>query len=201
MDIDDDDIDGLRELINIGVGRAAGLLNDMTGYTIRLNVPLVRIIRLTDISPGKGIIGLDKLSTVSLQFKGALSGLTALVFPPESAAALVLLLSGEESSSRNEMDALRIETLKEVGNIIINAVMGSIANVLHKHLTYALPTYQEITIPALTHSGVAGTGAEWVVLANTHFLIENTSIEGNIMLVLEVGSLDMLIDSIRKMDA
>ena len=196
MNIDDEAIDAIRELINIGVGRAAGLLSDMTGRKIVLRVPSIRIIRHSDLSQVTGLYPSEALSTITLGFHGPLSGMSALVFPPKSAVSLVMLLTGERAQTA-ELDAIRVETLKEVGNIIINAVMGSIANVLEQHLVYSLPAYQEITL-----SGLAITQKsrpeEWIVLANAHFLIEETDIEGNILLVLEVGSMDCLLAGIRR---
>ena len=41
-----------------------------------------------------------------LEFQGNFSGVTAILFPPESAAALVALLSGEDDP-KAEMDAIR----------------------------------------------------------------------------------------------
>ena len=127
-----------------------------------------------------------------------MSGLAALVFPPESAAHLVMLMT-EETEESGEMDAIRIETLKEVGNIIINAVMGSIANVLSQHLSYSLPTYQELGITALAGS-IHARVDDRLVIANAHFRIEDTPIDGNILLILELGSMDALLASIHGMD-
>jgi chemotaxis protein CheC len=196
MEIDDESIDAIRELINIGVGRAAGLLNDMTSRKIALRVPLVRVIKYTDLSQVTDFIPAEELSTVTLGFQGPLSGLSALVFPPKSAASLVMLLTGETEQTA-ELDAIRVETLKEVGNIIINAVMGSIANVLDHHLVYSLPSYQEISFSGLARSQ-KNRSEEWIVLANTHFNIEETDIAGNILLILEVGSMDSLLAGIHR---
>ncbi len=198
MEVDDEAIDAIRELINIGVGRAAGLLNDMTSRKIALRVPSVRVIRYSDLSHFTEFIPAEELSTITLGFQGPLSGLSALVFPPKSAASLVMLLTGETEQTA-ELDAIRVETLKEVGNIIINAVMGSIANVLDHHLTFTLPSYQEISLSGLARSQ-NNHSEEWIVLANTHFNIEQTDIEGNILLVLEVGSMDSLLAGIHRMN-
>ena len=198
MEIDDEAIDAIRELINIGVGRAAGLLNDMTSRRIVLRVPSIRVIRYADLSEVTELYSREALSTISLGFRGPLSGLSALVFPPQSAVSLVMLLTGEKVQTA-ELDAIRVETLKEIGNIIINAVMGSIANVLEHHLVYSLPSYQEITLSGLARSQ-ENLPEEWIVLANTHFTIEETDIEGNILLVLEVGSMDSLLAGIRRMN-
>jgi chemotaxis protein CheC len=193
-----DDIDAIRELINIGVGRAAGMLNDITGCVISLRVPSVQIVDFSHFSEGNGKEKDAVLSTVSLNFRGPMSGLAALVFPPESAAHLVMLMTRETEES-GELDAIRIETLKEVGNIIINAVMGSIANVLSQHLNYSLPTYQELGIIALAGS-IHTRVDDRLVIANAHFRIEDTPIDGNILLILELGSMDALLASIRGMD-
>lgn len=198
MEIDAEALDAIRELINIGVGRAAGMLNDMTGCTVRLNVPTVRILKIDELAGAEEVRAQVTLSTVSLAFEGPLCGMSALVFPQESAAALVTLLSGETGKSP-ELDALRIETLNEVGNIVINSVMGSIANLLRQHLTYTLPRYQEIPVLLLTRSSRCQSPDDRVILADTHFSLEDQDIAGSILLVLEVGSLEVLLGAIREM--
>ena len=49
MNVSAEEIDALRELINIGVGRAAGALNDMVGAHVELRVPSVRLVSTADI--------------------------------------------------------------------------------------------------------------------------------------------------------
>jgi len=198
MEIGEEALDAIKELINIGVGRAAGMLNEMTGCTIRLRVPTIRIVTIDELASAEEIRTNDTSSTVSLSFQGQLRGMSALVFPPECAAALVMLLSGETTESP-ELDALRIETLKEVGNIVLNNVMGSIANILEHHLSYTLPRYQEIRLLTLARSASLPGPEDLVILANTHFTLEDREIEGSILLILEVGSLESLLGAIREM--
>jgi len=196
MEIDAESLDAVRELINIGVGRAAGMLNEMTGCTIRLRVPMIQILTLSELAGAPHINAGSAQATVSLTFNGPLSGMSALVFPQDSAAALVMLLSGEPHESP-ELDALRIETLKEVGNIVINSVMGSIANLLAHHLTYSLPRYQEIPVLLLARSANNPCFHDRIILADTRFTLEDHEIEGSILLILEVGSLETLLDATR----
>ncbi|MEI6841154.1 MAG: chemotaxis protein CheX [Methanomicrobiales archaeon] len=200
-EIDDQTIDAIREIVNIGIGRAAGQLQQMTGSHIHLQIPSIKIVPFDKITEaGNTIISGDTLSAVLLDFKGTFSGMSAMVFPPDSAAALVMLLTGEQEKSP-ELDAMRIEALKEVGNIIINAVMGSIANILSEHLTYSIPAYYEGPMVNLAGLKRNGLDDECVLLARTNFLIEDLNIEGDILLILEIGSLDALIESINKVSA
>lgn len=187
-------MDAIRELINIGVGRAASLLNDMTQSHIALHVPYVRILRLREFSDAADRGPCENLATVKIDFRGAFSGTTAVVFPETSAAALVVTLMGEDAACP-ELDAIRIETLKEVGNIIINAIMGSISNALSQHFIYSLPAYMNDTIAnlILMHSSDPD---EWIVLARTHFLVQDMNVEGDIVLILGVGSMDALLREI-----
>jgi len=200
-EIDDQTIDAIREIVNIGIGRAAGQLQQMTGSHIHLQIPSIKIVPFDEITEaGNTIISGDTLSAVLLDFKGTFSGMSAMVFPPDSAAALVMLLTGEQEKSP-ELDAMRIEALKEVGNIIINAVMGSIANILSEHLTYSIPAYYEGPMVNLAGLKRNGLRDECVLLARTNFLIEDLNIEGDILLILEIGSLDALVESINKVSA
>ncbi|MFA4877918.1 MAG: chemotaxis protein CheX [Methanoregula sp.] len=197
-EIDVETLDAIRELVNIGVGKAAGQLNQMTGSHIRLQIPLVSLVRFSEIAKSESQLLSDKeLSAVLLEFRGTFSGITAVVFPSASAASLVMLLTGEKEKSP-ELDAMRVEALKEVGNIIINSVMGSIANVLGERLTYSVPVYNEGRFLTMTKLQRQDAENEWVLLARTNFLIELLSIEGDILLILEVGSLDRLVESIRR---
>lgn len=196
MNIDEDSIDAIRELINIGVGRAAGLLNEMTGTHIRLNVPEVHLLKVSDLLHGNSLLECTQLSAVSLRFDGAFSGISLLVFPPESAALLITALTGEEIEEP-ELDALRIETLNEVGNVVNNAVMGSIMNVLNEHLTYSMPTYLEGDINQILGTKQANL-YQWVILAISKFMLEDLNVVGNILMIFEVGALDTLLTRIRE---
>jgi chemotaxis protein CheC len=189
-----DQIDVLKELINIGVGRAAGMLNDMLQSRVQLQVPYVKIFSPLTLQEEMDKLGDDKLSTVRLTFKGPFSGIASLVFPPDSAAKLVDILTGEEPGD-TDLDSIRIGTLTEVGNIILNGVMGSIGNVLEQHINYSVPTYIEDNVEHLLLSDDLDSNTT-ILLAHTRFTIEQLQIEGDIILLFEVGSFDALLAAI-----
>jgi len=162
--------DALVELINIGVGRAAGMLNQMTS-----------------------------LAAVKMNFSGTFSGTAALLFPTASAVQLVSYLTDEEPGTP-DLDALRAVALTEVGNIVVNGVMGSITNMLNEQVKYGLPVYQEGRIAALVSSDTKDVD-EWMLLIQTRFSIEDLHVEGDIVLILEVGSLEAIFAGIDRVHA
>lgn len=187
-------IDALKELINIGVGKAAGVLSDMLQCHISLQVPFIKILYKAELISEMEKLGKERVSAVKLGFRGPFTGTAALVFPPDSASKLVSVLVSEESAG-SDLDAVRVGTLSEVGNIVINGVMGSISNVLKQHINYSLPAYLEDKIENMlvTDETLADIT---VLLAHTHFTIEKFCIEGDIILIFETGSFGALISAI-----
>ncbi len=192
MELTNEETDILKELINIGVGKAAGVLNQITGLHIILHVPALKIIPLSELKQTQNDEDDSNLSAVYLGFEGNFSGKAGLLFPTESASLLVSLLTGEDSLDTDDLDALRVGTLTEIGNIVINGVMGSMGNVLKQHLLYTTPTYLEGTMPELIYSSVDSEEAVFLT-AQTRFNVKEKAIQGEIMLTFGIGSFDALV--------
>lgn len=190
-----ENIDVLQELINIGIGKAAGMLNEMLATHVILQVPVIRILSQQDLDRELGEISRNSLSAVRMGFNGSFSGNALLLFPPDSANNLVSVLTGEDSIE-DDMDAIRTGTLTEIGNILINCVMGSISNAIGKQLSYSVPSYLEDSLLNMLQQNNESSRDATIILAKTHFIIEEHFINGDIILFFEVGSFDALLDSI-----
>jgi chemotaxis protein CheC len=190
-----DQLDALQEFINIGVGRAASILNEMTDCPILLKIPVVEVFGIAQLQQKlEERFNGGCFSTVRLGFSGQFSGTAELVFPTESAATLISVLTGEAPDSP-DLDAVKIGTISEVGNIVINGVMGSISNLLGQHLRYAIPIYLEDTIQNLLLHSRRGQNGTVFLLAQTRFEIKQLEIIGDIIMIFEVNSFDALIEA------
>ncbi|MBT3384466.1 MAG: chemotaxis protein CheC [Prolixibacteraceae bacterium] len=194
MELTDMQIDALTEIINIGVGKAAGVLNEMVESPINLNVPYIKILSREDMKTEVKRFGIENLSAVKMNFKGSLDGTSALVFPTKSASDLVSMLVGEEIES-DDLDTVRSGTLAEIGNIVLNGVVGSIGNLLQRQLDYSVPNYVEASMDRLVFSSQSDANFA-LLLANTRFNIEKLNISGDIFLVFELASFDILMGAI-----
>lgn len=190
----EEQIDALRELINIGVGRAASLLNEMVDSCILLKIPFIQVLNAIDLQQQlEERFNGNSLAAVGLGFTGSFSGNAQLLFPTESASTLVAVLTGEELDSP-DLDAVKIGTLSEIGNIVINGVMGSISNVLRQRMDYTIPIYLEDTIENLLLSATVSNST--VILAQASFTIEQLEIIGDIILIFEVAAFDALLNAL-----
>ncbi len=197
MKLSPDHVDTLTEIINIGVGQAGNILNEMLGSHVTLQVPIVHVLDRDELAGYLAKFNSDKLVSVQMPFSGSVSGIASLVFPPDSASNLVSLLSGERIGSL-DMDALRAETLNEVGNIVLNGVMGSISNMVETHITYSIPKYSETSA-----SGLLSRRQDFsltIIIAEALFSVEEHDISGDILLLFEMNSLDTLLSIIDDME-
>ncbi|MDJ0717108.1 MAG: chemotaxis protein CheC [Prochloraceae cyanobacterium] len=194
MKITPDRLDALTELINIGVGQAAAMLNEMIEYHIRLQVPWVAILSREDLQEQLSKrLGEEKLSAVQLEFSNSLVGNAQLVFPKDSAVTLISVLTGEEPQSP-DLDLFRIGTLTEVGNIVLNGVMGSMGNMLSNPMSYSVPTYIEDKLIFLLPFG--DRSKTTVLLGETRFTVEELQVQGDIILFFNLGSFDILLSKL-----
>ncbi len=187
-------LDALREMVNIGVGQAAGVLNAMLASHVELRVPIVEVLTGAELRQRIQSMKHEHISAVRLGFKGPFSGNASLIFLPESAAKLVIMLTGDDNSTL-DLDSIRIGALTEVGNIVLNGIMGAIGNELKLHLYYSVPSYLENPADILmaANSQAPGFSVVWV---QTSFTVVKQQITGDVILLFEVGSLDLLVQAL-----
>jgi len=192
MTLSDDQLDALAEVINIGAGRAAAALSDITGSRIELTVPHIRAYRVDAFHEQAKALGGDLDTLITQSFEGGISGRALLAFPRQSAVHLAHVV-GDVQGDLDELDFDAQGVLEEVGNILLNAVLGSIANLLQCGLTYELPELRSETPAAELLGGPSSQDVRTIVVADTHFGVASRNIASSLILVFEIGSLDTLL--------
>ncbi len=188
-------LDVLQELVNIGMGRAAGALNQMTRAHIELSAPSIRLMRMTALKRHGRLTCQAEMDIVTLRFRGTFSGLAALFFQSESGTNLVELILGERQIPAG-MDGLRCDTLREVGNIVLIWVMGAMANTMEGHLDYAPLRYTRNFEDMLKDEDAAQTMA---LLIKADFSVERHVVQGNVLALLDARGYAQLLAAMDNM--
>lgn len=191
-------IDTLKELVNIAMGHAAGSINELVHAHVSLGMPSIRVHLASELRKSYAEKGESRVHAITLCFTGSLSGAASLLLPPASAVKLVALTTHEEDP--HILEAEKSGALSEIGNIIINALMGTLSNLLKMHLTYSVPDYQE-TRPADLITRMAGDAEAAILVARSRFTVEEHVIEGESMLVFELNALETLKLEISRLNA
>ena len=128
MNLNEQQLDALRELGNIGASHAATSLSQMLMSEVHMTVPEVNIIDISDISEYFG----DEVCTlIMFEIQGELlpGGYILLHIPQKSAIHLTNTMLGMTDTDRefNEMDE---SAMLEVGNIMISQFLDATATLL-----------------------------------------------------------------------
>ena len=188
------ELDALTEVVNIGVSRAATNLRDMVGEQVFLSVPSVAIT-----SPAQAAALLSErenslLIVVRQGFQGDFSGSALLIFPEKKSLELVRAVAGDHLSFEDILQ-LEQEALAEIGNVILNGCMATIANLLHRRLTISLP--EIVTGPAEEIFKKSPALLRDVVLfIHIDFNIKGRELSGYLAMVMDVPSMEALKDLI-----
>lgn len=185
MNLTPDQTDLLSEIMNVGIGRAAHALSELVRARVVLQVPKVGVGHVMELEASWREKGSSGLSLVSQEFEGASSGVAVLAFETPSARALVSVLVGNDDE--DGIDAEREAVLLEVGNIMINGVMGAFGNIVARDIAFDLPSYSDGDLLAVLP--VADAEA---VIVNVVLGIAEHCIEGQLAVLFDRNTLDNL---------
>lgn len=195
MSLSKEQLDALAEVVNIGVGRAASSLHDLVDRHIELCVPRVEVCHATEVGRHTDARRLD--TSVVQCFSGAINGHAVLAFPEAAGVALAKLVDDAEVEG-DELDFDLAGTLEEIGNIVLNGVLGSLANVFDNEFRYTVPTVCVGSLEETLSSrgAFAATDTPTCLLADAHFSIAESDIRGSLLLVFNTAQLPTLLSGL-----
>jgi chemotaxis protein CheC len=192
--------DALVEVLNIGFGRAAASLSKLTGQRVQLEVPEITMCPIEELSDRLRPMIQHDVASVHQIFSGPVVGDALLVLDQQSASILKELLT-DEPAMPLDIDASAREVVTEVGNILLNACLGTFGNLLHVQVSFSVP---QLTLETL--EGVVGSisinrqGLRYALIVHAAFRLRNSSLTGYLVIVLSVASIERLIRGIEQWD-
>jgi len=188
--------DALVELLNIGFGRAGASLSRLTGHRVLLEVPQVSIHPINQLHEFLDKVVEDEVASVHQIFSGPVAGDALLMLDPIAASALKELLTSEPALPL-ALDASTREVLTEVGNIVLNACLGTFGNLLHLKIGFSVPDINVATVKAVLESlESAGDGFRYALVVTAGFRLRNAEVTGYVVIVLSVQSLNRLLSAV-----
>lgn len=177
--------DYITEILNISMGSAAAVLSEMVSEEVGLSVPEF------DFLPGRRaakefeLNNEGKMSGVIQGISGALTGEALLMFPEEKTLSIVRILLGDAMPVAN-LTEMEQEALCEIGNIILNSVIGSVANMLKKEIKSSLPHFVCGTANEIFQCD-AERKDDLIMFLKVDFSLESQSINGYVTLMLNIA--------------
>lgn len=192
--LSEEQTDALVEIFNISIGRAASALSRMVHEEISLDVPSLEFIPAHAV--GGRLYGgnTQRICGIVQHFDGPFKTDAILMFPEDRSLEIVRMLLGE-SYSVDELSELEQEAMSEIGNILLNACIGSIADITHTQFESSLPEVRLGKGDELMRVDEK-SAADFVLLVYIDFIIASRTIQGYMAFLMDVPSRDGLIQSV-----
>ena len=190
--------DAVTEIINIAIGQAASALSQLVEDEVRLSVPLVHFL-----TPDQAGVRLDEETgggesvAVRQTFQGRFNGDILLIFPERRSLHLVRQMLGDDLPV-DQLTELEQEALMEVGNIILNACLGSLANQLGMGVESSLPCYIRGRGRHILDNGDhrRHNDSEMVMFLHVDFSVKTKDVHGYLAFVMDITSAHHFVDAV-----
>jgi chemotaxis protein CheC len=185
--------DALVELLNIGFGRAGASLSSLTGHRVLLEVPHVAIHPVDRLNATLDQYVSGEVASVHQEFGGPVGGDAMLILDPVAAATLKELLTSEPALPL-ALDSSAREVLTEVGNILLNACLGTFGNLLKVPVSFSVPDIDVATIRSVVDRLIGpGDSFRYALVVTAGFRLRDAEVTGYVVIVLTVQSLTRLL--------
>jgi chemotaxis protein CheC len=192
MALTDTQLDALTEIFNIGAGRAASSLSEIVGGEVLLSVPRVEFYQASDINAQVLSLSSARLGSVQQKFTGPFTMAASLLFTEERALEIVQEMLGSQVQ-REDLIEYEQEAMCEVGNIILNACLSAMADMLNIAFESTLPEYSSDVTEAVIGRIVSDIDNPLMLVLRMNMIIEKRGSQGTLIFWLSSSSLQDLI--------
>lgn len=179
--------DALVEIFNIGVGHAAAAMSGIVNEEVTMSVPSIQFVNRLDAASMLVNNESRRICGISQHYQGAFTTEAILMFPEDKSLEIVRLMVGETVPLK-ELTDMEQEAMSEIGNIILNSCVGTLANIFGQELQGSLPVYHIGTSEDIL-SASGGQSEAVVLMLHIDFILEKHQIHGYVAFILDVTAL------------
>lgn len=185
-------VDALTEIFNIGAGRAAASLSEIVGDAVKLSVPRIRLYQSSEINAGILSLNSPRLGAVRQRFSGPFDADAMLLFTEDRALEIVHDMMGSQVGVE-DIAEFEQEAMSELGNIILNASLSAMADMLELTLDSSLPTYSVGPTDTVLQQIIVDADQALMLVLHIDLAIENRHSQGYLVFLLSSTSLQKLL--------
>ena len=181
-------LDALRELANIGSGKASGALSSMLGRSVDITVPSASVLPMAE---AVGTIGDPEAeyTGVVLGIVGEMPASVLLLFTPRDAELMCGLLGVEAGTE------IGVSALMEIGNIVGSSYINALAEMTGLAIEPAPPAAATDFLGAIVQTVLAeqaGAG-DSALLLDSDLVVEREDCSVSFLLVPDAGGVELML--------
>jgi chemotaxis protein CheC len=190
--------DFIREIVNIGLAKAADSFAVIARDTVLVNVPEVQIMdprEVATVLPNN-----DRADTVvQSDIKGEVNGKTFILFSQKEAARLAEICVGKEEDYKGNYAAMKRSLLLETSNILTGAIITQLANILKLHIYGSAP----VVVPFALRKSFQDLISDFpvfkpfILTINTRFVNAGKLVELPLVIIFDMDTIEKILGIIR----
>ena len=195
MKLDDNHMDILKEIGNIGAGNAATSLSNMLSKRIDMNVPEVSLLNYNNIIESIG--GAENVVVgVLVGFDGDIDGVILFLLKKEFVHLILNSLLGTELHNFEEVSEMEMSALSEISNIMVSSYVNSISSLTEMRIEVSVPSLNIDMSGALLDAVTAEFAdvADKVVFIREKYYCMNETVYSYMLMLPTMSSLKILLD-------
>ena len=196
-DLNDMQIDVLREVGNIGSGNATTALSSMVGKLIDIEVPSVKVLDFNDAIEAVG--GPEKvIAGLLIRINGDIDGMIMFLFEQNLISMIVSTFFGAEPQDIFSLSEAELSAINEMGNIMAGSYVNAIAQLAGLTIDVEPPSLTIdmlgaiMSVPAIE----MGEMGDKLLFIDNNMKIDDTSIQSKMLLLPTIDSLDHLLEKL-----
>ncbi|MBI4846684.1 MAG: chemotaxis protein CheC [Candidatus Omnitrophica bacterium] len=187
-------IDILKEVGNICVGNSTGILSQLLGGCVNVEIPSLEEVSKDDIAQhfkerGKMVYG------VNAQISTHLQGTIFLLFSENDSLEIIEKFIKEMQHIDVHSIQLGISIMKEIGGIAIFSYVNTLSSLLRKLITTTIPNFLSGSTDELL-TMILREYEHWgqICIVHTVFREKSLEVEGTFYLILDKSSTDIILN-------
>jgi chemotaxis protein CheC len=181
-------VDAVAEVLNVGMGSAAAALSEMINDEVKLSVPGVEFVSRLEATHIIGNKAKSDVSGVHQHFQGAFGGDAMLLFPEEQSLELVRAVLQQDDMALKDLTDMEQEAMTEIGNVILNACLCSMADMFGKEMQGDIPEFVQGSLAQIFSAEGEIESEAIVLLLNMGFAVDTRNIQGYVTFLMDVDS-------------
>ncbi|MGN0577333.1 MAG: chemotaxis protein CheC [Ruminiclostridium sp.] len=189
-DLNDMQLDVLKEIGNIGSGNATTALSAMIGKMVDIEVPRVQFLNFQDAIDAAG--GAEKnIAGVLVRINGDIDGMILFLFEFALIDYILGNLFGKKIENIDQLDDIDRSALKEIGNIMASSYVNAIAQLAGMNIFVDIPELAVDMLGAIVSVPAVEVGeiSDKLLFIDNNMIIDKVNVTSKILLVPSVSSL------------
>ena len=186
-EMNDLELDILKEIGSIGGGNAATALSSMLSAKVNMSLPKVEILDFNEALVNVGDPE-EVVAAILVEMSGELSGIMLFILTKEFSDEILFRMLGKTEADFFELDEIDSSVLMEIGNIVISSYITAMASLVNMSVELSVPQLAVNMLGGIMSVPIAmmGQHSDRIMMITGEFKIDGKALNSNMLLLPDV---------------